>query len=442
MRKIKAFFLKMITNAKEQIIYLWLKIFLIFFRLIFLSRLNYLVNRYEESVTFLGKNRINQSFNVKPEKIFPKYLDETDYNFFKSLNDDIDELEIFGYIKVRRINARTEKISLNTEKLVDIYAKLGRTKKSDIIVELKQYLKEKNAKYVSGFSELKDSDIQKVICKYLKIQLERLDLGKLPEYYDNKNDYIDLWTAIDAISTINGEVYVRDLSVRLFRDSKRLEQLKGKLESLLYKYGDFPEKDIILEDCGLIKNPSYIMVKGAISVVVSGQKLDLGKISGGIAFSSDSLRDIEYISVYGDNVITVENLTSFSHMNDIKNSGLVYLGGYHNSVKCDFLKKIYSQNKEILYYHFGDIDAGGFYIYEHLRRKTGIPFKIYNMDMNILDIYIDYTKELTSNDKNRIMKRIEAYTENHIKNDEKYGIIRTLNYMLEHGVKLEQEAIE
>ncbi|OLR59402.1 hypothetical protein BHF70_07075 [Anaerostipes sp. 494a] len=37
--------------------------------------------------------------------------------------------------------------------------------------------------------------------------------------------------------------------------------------------------------------------------------------------------------------------------------------------------------KEILaeYLHFGDIDAGGYEIYENLCRKTGIPFGMYRL---------------------------------------------------------------
>lgn len=36
------------------------------------------------------------------------------------------------------------------------------------------------------------------------------------------------------------------------------------------------------------------------------------------------------------------------------------------------------------YLHFGDIDAGGFYIFEQLRQKTGIPFEMYRMSVDIL----------------------------------------------------------
>lgn len=85
------------------------------------------------------------------------------------------------------------------------------------------------------------------------------------------------------------------------------------------------------------------------------------------------------------------NLTSFynygitkSNMDDF----VIYLGGFHNRSKRDFLKKIYDRNNNKEYRHFGDIDACRFYILEHLKRKTGIPFVSMNMDKCILTKYM------------------------------------------------------
>lgn len=66
--------------------------------------------------------------------------------------------------------------------------------------------------------------------------------------------------------------------------------------------------------------------------------------------------------------------TSF-HDYSAEDDFVVYLGGFHNKVKRDFLLYLYQWNPEKEYRHFGDIDAGGFYILEHLKKETGIPFR-------------------------------------------------------------------
>lgn len=115
---------------------------------------------------------------------------------------------------------------------------------------------------------------------------------------------------------------------------------------------------------------------------------------------------------------------------ELENSLVVYLGGYHNTVRRRLLQEIYASIPEISYYHFGDIDAGGFEIYRDLCQKTGIPFSMYHMDLVTLKRYEGFGKELTQNDR----KRLENMTEID-------GLRDIVAYMLEHSVKLEQECI-
>ena len=100
-------------------------------------------------------------------------------------------------------------------------------------------------------------------------------------------------------------------------------------------------------------------------------------------------------------VVTIENLTSF-HEYIPDGDFVVYLGGFHNKVKREFLCFLFEQNPEKEYRHFGDIDAGGFYILEHLKRKTGIPFLSLYMDTKILQIYRESTMPLTTGDRKRL----------------------------------------
>lgn len=101
-------------------------------------------------------------------------------------------------------------------------------------------------------------------------------------------------------------------------------------------------------------------------------------------------------------VITIENLTTYFRWQE-EDGLLVYLGGYHNGVRRGLLREIYASFPEAVYYHFGDIDAGGFEMYRDLREKTGIPFRMYHMDLETLQKYEAYGKRLTENDRKRLL---------------------------------------
>jgi hypothetical protein len=157
--------------------------------------------------------------------------------------------------------------------------------------------------------------------------------------------------------------------------------------------------------------------------------IDLGRLDGDLGLSSALLDNIEEVSVYASKVITIENLTTFNTYED-EDALIIYLGGYHNSIRRKLICKIYEQNPDKTYYHYGDIDAGGFGILLDLRAKTGIDFVPLYMDVAILEKYKDFTKKLTDRDRSRLKNLLGGEFD---------AVIR---YMLENDCKLEQEAIE
>ena len=120
---------------------------------------------------------------------------------------------------------------------------------------------------------------------------------------------------------------------------------------------------------------------------------------------------------------------------------LADLGGFHNRTKRCFLKFLYQANHEKEYRHFGDIDAGGFYIFEHLKKKTGIPFETLHMNTGILKKYAADCKKLTENDRRRIARLLECVATKQSLESIGEDYSETLRYMLEHDCKLEQEAL-
>ena len=129
--------------------------------------------------------------------------------------------------------------------------------------------------------------------------------------------------------------------------------------------------------------------------------------------------------------MTIENKTSFQRLKD-ENFAMMYLGGFANRHQIEFLKKVISDNPNVRYYHFGDIDVGGFLIHKHLCRETAKRFELYCMGIQQLcdRRFSHCLKELTDND----MSRLEALTEEDLYNE-------VSSYMKEHNVKLEQEIV-
>lgn len=386
--------------------------------------LNRLLDKYERSKSFTGENKVTQSFAVKISRVFPKYMDDAEYEYFCGVNEALRELEAWDLVAVSwKQNGVAEEAALKAEKLDRCYQVLGR---------LPRRKEQKNlAEKLDRYRGESDTALQ----RYAEAQLERIRSNKSVEYYTGDlEEFSDLLKLSKALQTNTEEIFIRNFSVELFGDSKRVEHLRGKAEALLYQYGDFEEKAAVFEECGVVATPTYVCMKGNGRIELKGQMIDLSGMEGDIALSTASLRELEGLEVFGKRVVTVENLTSFHDYGE-KDDFIVYLGGFHNPVKRKFLQFLYKCNPNKEYRHFGDIDAGGFYIFEHLKRKTQIPFQPLYMDQGILREYLQMTKPLTGNDR----KRLEQFLTRYEGEDEK--IIETIRFMLEKNCKLEQEIV-
>lgn len=382
--------------------------------------LNYLIDKYENSKTFTGENKTHQNFSADIGKMFSDYLDPSLYEFHNKVDESMDNLEYKKLIHItRKKNGLIDKVLLNQDTIEKTYEILDRFLRKDIQAELKSILNSVNTEYDSP------------LFKYIEAQKEKIGNNKEVEYFKgNFYDYRDLLDAINYIQKNENEILIRTLSVSLFKNSKKLESIQNEIESILFKYGDFESKETILAECGVMNTPTTVKMKGNAIINIAGQELDLSLIDGDIELSAKTLKEVRLVKVLGAKVISIENLTSFYEY-DNKSDFQIYLGGFHNTTKRNFLKKIYAENENINYYHYGDIDAGGFYIYLHLCEKTQIPFKLYKMDINTLIQHKDKTLPLTKNDKNRLLNLLDRTD---------FDFYETIKYMLDNDCKLEQEA--
>lgn len=383
--------------------------------------LNFLIDSYENSKTFLGENKNQQSFKVVVSKLFPKYEDDSEYEIYKEINSTLENLKQKKFIEFKAERSGKIKSALLIQDSIQIiYDYLKRTPKVQInnqLIEIWDVFKKEQ------------SFLYEPLLKYIDEQTENLLANKNIQFFvGDFTEYMDILVAVKSILENQSEIYIRELSVKLFNNSKRLEEIESSVRSLLYKYGEYDNKDTVLEEHNIIKTPSYVMVKGKC-ILHCGQEINLSKIEGDIGLSTQTLKSLSFVELNGADVITIENLTNF-HKYQSKDELVIYLGGFHNSVKRDFIKLVSKCNPNTKFKHFGDIDAGGFYILEHLINKTGIDFKPYNMDINVLEKYKKYWLPLTENDKSRLKIFLSKNTD--------YSEV--IEFMLCNNCKLEQES--
>lgn len=393
--------------------------------------LNMLIDTYENSATYRGTAAKNQSFSIKPEKVYPDYNgDYTDHDEVNQFNQDMQQLAGMHYIILEYVGKSSVicKIKLNVELLADTYSSLGR---EDITGrrsrEIELYLKYKGTHYI--------------IDAFCDEQVDRLMHYKNAKF--TSDIAVNILELLKYILNNTQDIMERELSITVLGDTKLFENsYRSRVCKIIQEYGNHEmdlsvldmngasEKEkVILEEYRIFSNPSYVFFKGNVEIFYDDGVSIKVTSDKPIAILSETIAEINTIKIYSDRIITVENLTAYNRIKD-NTSTFIYLSGYHNTAKQNFLKKIAEHNSSVLWYHFGDIDPDGFFILKNLIEKTGIPFTPLYMDVEQLRKYQKYCKHLEKNDTVKAQTLIEL------------GFCReVMEFMLENDCKLEQEII-
>lgn len=395
------------------------------------SVLNALLEKYDNSKTFKGSNKVRQNFYIRPEDIFPDYKDDfADAARISDFENDIEYLERENLVKVKKSGSVIMRVYAVTEKIPMYHEIIGIIDKRETLNNFGIILR--------GFMG-RNPFLDKICSE----QLNRVENFKAPNIVQNPNaEKLErILKCLDFILNNKEEILERELSIKIFGDSKIFEkEMKTKVCTLLEKYcvlnfEDFHEDDknikneMLLSHFQVLKNPTYFYFKGNGHVIFSdGTKVELS-YRFPVALCSDSVKDITDIKISCGTIMTIENLTSFNRYCS-KETFCLFLSGYNNSCKTEFLKKIFADNSQKNWLHFGDTDPCGFLILHNLRTKTGIDFQPYLMGIYELTCFERYCKPLEPND----ITKAKSMVENQI-----YPNIA--RFMLDSNHKLEQEII-
>lgn len=390
--------------------------------------LNYLVDNYRKSKKDSGDNKINRRTQVKPEKLYKKYnANDGDFEEISKFNQAVECLSKLGFVNSTRETFGTQ---IQCIYLVDEHIK-----------DAEQYLTSRYG-YVS--KDVQIERIQDIVNKYKSASsicqkecdrlLENISERKVPK---NIEEMDDILKAVAFIEKNQEDLYIREVSMKVYGDSKYFENTTLQLVcNILRKYSNRNFKDDemldeILLDYHIAKEPKKLCIKGNAIINISGKEVDISGFSEGVEFQASEMMNIQEIKLMVPRFMTIENRTSYLryHEDDVVT---FYLGGYANRYQRDFIKIVYASNRDVCYFHFGDIDPGGFWIHHNLCEVTGVNFELFCMSVDELENceYASCLHGLTDNDRIRLkeLKTNNAYEE-------------VVQYMLQSSVKLEQEII-
>lgn len=370
----------------------------------------------------------NRRVILKPTEVYKKYADyNADITEKQNLHEAVKTLLDMEVIAVDylKFSVDIEKIYLCEDKLDVIYEYLkeeyGIIPRSIIQKQIERLFQN----YECGGKLVQD------YCSSVLLQLAEPGNQINPERVEKNLKMLAF------IEKNEESLYIREASMLVYGDSKWFEEnnceevCNAIRDSLDMPKEESERNDAVLAGYYITPMEQEIFIKGDWKIEWEDYVLETVRLKGGIAIASNDIQGIQKITVSSPQMMTIENKTSYQRMND-SDTAAMYLGGFANRHQILFLQKVILDNPDIRYYHFGDIDVGGFLIHRHLCRATGIDFKLYGMGLaQLLDKRFEIgLRQLTENDRSRMNLLLE---------EEKYRPI--VEYMGENNVKLEQEIV-
>ena len=408
--------------------------------------LEQLLMKYEKSKAFVSgvfSRRI--MIDAKNEKVLQEYMEYPDEKrLFLSVLEKLKREEVIDYswVKYEEGNLVDKIWLVPAEKAVEkCYLCLQRTSiraQADSLAEQIQFYSQRLSRDSAVFSFFQE----------ISAELEKN--RRIPRFFtkDRKlND--DILKCLVYMENNEDELMERLLSCRLYENSKYFSNnVKSRVLSILRymkkkENEDVPEDDELLREKGIVRWPEILEFTGKISAVLKdGTLIHYSTQKYGAYINSDTVKQVRKVTAEGVKRVTfIENKANYiwyvSHQKT-EDELVIFHGGCYSPVKGQWIKKIYRGTEEqeckVSYYHWSDIDVGGFHIFFRLRKNIIPQLEPYKMDEVTLVTFKDRAMKIKSSAYRNMLKKME-HEENY---KEFWGVIRK---MLTLGIRLEQEQI-
>ncbi len=399
-----------------------------------------LLDRYEKSRHFMEGNSQRRVLLNLAKGDLPEYDIESPL-IRETFNSVVDELAGKGLISFEWLKYEEgniiEKVWLNTSRVEDCYTEISRKAKRTVLDTLLKRVINLKETTKGSWMALFMADVERSI--YEKASTA----GLLPADEEQAMAILD---ALDYLGRLeDGQCLERVFSLRCFGDSKYFEKkVKNRLVSIIKKYCiklDFQEDlsdDEVLMQVGIMQSPDQVDFKGGICGMVSGKRIDFSVFIHGISLNADTIRDLT-IEGMGcvRRILFIENKANYLHFLAANKDDAwmaVFLGGFYSPAKGAFFKKLYEAAcpNGIQFFHWGDMDLGGFLIYKRLKTNIIPSLKPFLMHKEAFESRMAYGVAFDS----RYASKLRALQDDALLPEFK----DLIKLMLDKGLRIEQEA--
>jgi len=386
-----------------------------------------------------AKDKPGRAIRVKMDDVvdvLSAYYCQTDPVPRTTTNEQLVQLERQGLVRLTwqrgQTNHLLEAVTLETDRVEGIYELLEREPLADRRRRLRATLLGDRFR-LDGWRR-----------RAVQHCLDQLKQHKSPAPFSLTDDdwNRDLLAALVALPDegVRDEIPYRVFSVRVFNDSKHFDLLKGAVARLARRHQ--AEWRVLsdqetLRELGLVPNPDHLYLYGPWRLVdPQGQVMSLSEFHPSVGVPSTLAARLQKASVMAPRVICVENLTPFYELVRYENQDLAALCLWGNPSPASrhllhcLVRDLPADVSLLLW---ADIDYGGLNILAQLREKVSPRFAAYRMDCDTLDAHLHWARPLSSADERYLMglRRRPALSD----------MTPLVDYMLQKGIKLEQEAV-
>jgi len=404
------------------------------------------ISHYFESAPETGEDR--SVLRVRSSMLFPNFY-ASSHNEKESYLEAAESLQRKGIIKLNwEKRGKGEHLkTLSCENFKKIFEEAGKPYPQTEAEKIRSMLGER-VQILKASAGLPDKDIVQI--NKIIAFLEFLSLHFGPREIGQGIDQHTVEEFIRLLEFCSGparheKVTTRALSILLYRDSKRLENLLALCDPLLFRAQKiFPIPNLSF----LERSYPETMIAGKIIIQYKDQKSPLvnagGHIIGLPLENAEAIEAIQLISEQEEKtVLTIENKETFYALGSSQKHGasklipifgcFLYAGGYSNRATAAMIKILAMAN--FTFYHAGDLDPDGILILQHIQELAGRPVTPLRMDTATFDKYLDWARPLTK----PMLQQIKKIREETRTNPELAGLLRRIE---ETGMGVEQEIID
>jgi hypothetical protein len=405
------------------------------------------IRHYFDSAPETGEDR--SSIRVRSSMLFPGF-DASRPEEKESYLEAAESLYQKGIIKLNwEKRGRGERLkTLSCENFEKLFEKAGRPYPQAEAEKIRAMLGEK----IRSLSEstLPDRDAvqaEKItaLFEFFSLHFGPREIGQGIDQH-TMEDFIRL-LEFCSVPDNKEKLTPRALSILLYRDSKRLENILSICGPLFSR----AQKTVPALDLAFLER-SYpeTMIAGKIFIMFKDsykQQAFFNYDAHIIGFPLETVEKIDDIGcVSGKDeryVLTIENKETFYALSRPQKRGasellsrfdcFLYVGGYSNRAAAAMIKIL--ANSGFIFYHAGDLDPDGILILQNIQELAGRPVTPFRMDAATFDQYRDWARKLTP----AMLGQIKKIREETRCNPELAGLLLRIE---ETGMGVEQEIID